>query len=83
MAGRTTPEPRKRTSVSIDAGLAERLRKEADARLIGPGLLAEKLLEEGLGRLVPVGRLTLQSDEHDVAGAHTEPAEGDGEPSVE
>lgn len=72
---------RTRTSISIDKGLAERLRTEAEARVMGPGLLAEKLLEDGLSRLVPVTRLLLLSDEQsgdgepDTAGDHTEPAE--------
>lgn len=73
---------RTRTSVSIDKGLAERLRQAADERVMGPGLLAEKLIEDGLARLVPVTRLLLLSDEqsdgeHDTAGDHSEPAEGE------
>lgn len=46
-------EPRKRTSVSIDAALAETIREKAAERLIGPGLLAEHLLRDGLSRLAP------------------------------
>lgn len=66
---------RKRTSVSIDAELAERLRKEAEARLIGPGLLAERLLTDGLARLRPVE--SVFAGESDSAGDHTEPREGE------
>jgi hypothetical protein len=63
MAGRQQPAgDRKRTSVSIDVELVERLRKEADARLIGPGLLAEHLIRNGLDRLAPAESLLRSSE---------------------
>ena len=50
----TTPKDRAPLAVTISKPVAERLEKEADARMVGKGLIVEKALEAFLDGLPPV-----------------------------
>ncbi len=52
---RTYLEPRRATAVRLPVSLHERLRSEADLRLVSANLLIERAISEFLDRLPPAG----------------------------
>ena len=57
-----TPVTPKSTTVAVEHATYQHLAKTAEERMVGIGYLANRLLVEGLERLVPVSELKLTKD---------------------